>query len=344
MNFETQFRRFGRAFFSTVAWAVCAAAAVQVVMPASAAEPAPSATHAAPVAQGSAPAKPTTKTEERLSLNDAIVIGASVSDGFLSTWDVPLAKPSASGATRAQRALKLRDVLWAVTSTGGVDNVPMAGTTKAINNKSSMMFFMSADQQAEDQIQAARVPGVTQVFALDYLFWHCYGVMAEGDRLTMLGEGLKRLESLGEKMPLVIGDMPDMRHATMMLRPAQIPTVETLAKANEVIAAWVKLRKNVVVVPLTKLVLDVRAGKGIDLGGKLYDRDAAKELLQADGLHATVPGMVAVAIDALERLRDAGLVPKSEAFESDPKVVLARLSAVPMVVEPAKAAGDSPKK
>jgi len=264
-----------------------------------------------------------------LSLARSIVIGASVSDGFgtqalISMPNPELGKPGAPADAPATiqklQAVRLTEALAAVV--GGTD-LPV--------HRASMMFFnnpqASADKQLVAAVEAAtptdkaKSPGI--VFALDYLFWQVYGDVPESERLKTLERGLKRIETLPG--PVVIGDFPDMRHATLMLRPFQVPTVETLAKANARLAEWAREQPTVAVVPLSALVLAVRSSSPATIGGTTYTVDQARELMASDGLHATGKGVIALAQECLVQLKAKNLLTPESTWETDPAKALARI-------------------
>ena len=283
----------------------------------------------------------------KLSLARSIVIGASVSDGFgtqalitmpnpaLGTPDAPADAPA---TIQKLQAVRLPEALAAV-----------VGGTDLPKHRASMMFFMNPQASADKQLAAAaeavtptekdKSPGI--VFALDYLFWQVYGDVPETERLQTLERGLKRIETLPG--PVVIGDFPDMRHATLMLRPFQVPTVETLAKANARLSEWVKDQPTVAVVPLSELVLAVRSSKPLTIGGTTYTPDQARELMASDGLHATGKGIIALAQECLVQLKAKKLLTTDSTWETDPTKALARIksrtpaTAKPRELEPAGA-------
>lgn len=263
----------------------------------------------------------------KLDLSKAYVIGASVSDGFglrvtLPPAPAPEAAPGAKTdgtkappAPRARSAgLNLADVLAAVV------DAP-AGLPRA--NPSSM-FFMDARTTGKEQMDAAVKAEPSMVFALDYLFWYVYGVMPEDERLTLLEEGLKNLDRL--TCPMVVGDIPDMSAAIggMLSRP-QVPEAATMEKANARIAQWAAGKKSVVVLSLSTLIKSAMSGGKVELGGRTFEGDAARRLIQGDKLHATLTGSIAISIDGLRRLREAGLVDKNSTWSEDAAEIERRL-------------------
>lgn len=261
------------------------------------------------------------------TLDEAVVIGASVSDGFGTTVSPP-AGPT--GTPERVVLVKFADILAAVT-----------GRSEPLASSTSSFFFQSPDKTAEAQLAFASGRSPKLVFAIDYLFWHAYGFMREADREAALERGLARLDRLPG--PIVVTDLPDMSHAVgLMLNRGQVPRKETLAKLNARIAEWASGRKNVVVLPMTGVVADSMANRAVKLGGREFAAGESRGLLTADGLHATAEGEIAVAIEALDRLVAAGVVDKSIAVERDPAVVKSRLLAMKAVKAPAPTPPSAP--
>ncbi len=256
---------------------------------------------------------------KRLSLGSAVVIGASVSDGFGLAMTTETAKPDhdVPGAGRrgsVMRSFKLNDVLAAIT---GPDS-------PRPRSEASSMFFMSAERTGARQVQEALAAKATPVIAVDYLFWYAYGVMPEEDRAELFEKGLANLARI--EAPVVVGDIPDMSDAIdRMLSRAQVPRSETLTRLNERLRVWAAERKNVVVMPLAEVVARGKDGGRVTLGGITYEGDSARGLLQDDRLHASTTGMVAIAQEALVRLAEAGLIDREAQWERDAAKVIATL-------------------
>jgi hypothetical protein len=256
---------------------------------------------------------------KRLSLGSAVVIGASVSDGFGLAMTIEPAKTDADGAGAGRRgsvmrSFKLSDVLAAIT---GPDS-------PRPRSEASSMFFMSAERTGARQVEEALAAKASPVIAVDYLFWYAYGVMPEEDRAELFEKGLKNLARI--EAPVVVGDIPDMSDAIgRMLSRAQVPKVETLARLNDRLRAWAAERKNVVVMPLAEIVARGKDGGRVTLGGITYEGDSARTLLQDDRLHASTTGMVAIAQEALVRLAEAGLIDREAQWERDAAKVIATL-------------------
>ncbi len=258
-----------------------------------------------------APAAP---RELLTSLDGAVVIGASVSDGFGTTLSPP---PGPTGTPSSVVLVNFAEILGAVTGRDG----PLASST-------SSFFFQRPDATAETQLAFAKGRSPKVVFAIDYLFWHSYGGgMREEDRLKVLERGLARLDQLDA--PIVIADLPDMSHAVgMMLSRTQVPKPETLAVLNARIQEWAKQRGNVIILPMSGVVASAAANKPLTLGGRTYPAGESRALLTAEGLHASVDGETGVAIEALDRLVATGILDPSVQIERNMDTVKARLLAM----------------
>lgn len=250
------------------------------------------------------------------SLDGAVVIGASVSDGFGTTLSPP---PGPTGTPSSVVLVNFAEILAAVTGRDG----PVASST-------SSFFFQRPDATAEAQLAFAKSRAPKVVFAIDYLFWHSYGGgMREEDRPKALERGLARLSQIDA--PIVIADLPDMSHAVgMMLSRSQVPKPETLAALNARIREWAEQRGNVIILPMSGVVADAAANKPVTLGGRTYAAGESRALLTAEGLHASVEGETGVAIEALDRLVAAGILDPSVPIERNIDSVKTRLLAMKM--------------
>ena len=248
-----------------------------------------------------------------MSLDDAVVIGASVSDGFGTTISPP---PGPSGTPDRMVLVKLADILGAIT-----------GRAEPLASSTSSFFFQTPEKTAEAQLAFAKGCSPKLVFAVDYLFWHAYGFMREADRGAALERGLARLDQLN--VPIVVCDLPDMSHAVgWMLNAGQVPKKETLGTLNARVAEWAGQRKNVIVLPMTGVVTDAMANRALKLGGRDFAAGESRALLTAEGLHATADGEIAVCLEAIDRLVAAGVIDKAMAVQRDPAVLKARLLAM----------------
>ncbi|MCA9312179.1 MAG: SGNH/GDSL hydrolase family protein [Phycisphaerales bacterium] len=234
-----------------------------------------------------------------LTLSDAVVIGASVSAGY-ETYLAEAAPENRGGVTLAR-------VLGAVTG----DAEP--------RSFANVLFFMNRRTIAEAQLNSVLALQPRIVFALDYLFWHAYGAgLSDAQRVEVFERGLERLERLGDGVPIVIGDLPEMSHAIgKILSAAEVPSVEVQEALNLRLREWAAERKNVVVLPVRATVAAAMAEGRVELGSGLYEGSAARGLLTDNGLHATVSGLIALALESLRELRGAGLLEPGAAWEED---------------------------
>ena len=256
----------------------------------------------------------TTATERAPLLQRPIVVGASVGAGFGATVGRVLGE-----GDDALRVIDMAEVLRAA----------LADDRGPIPSEASTWLFTDAPGRGAEQIAAATAHDATLVVGVDFLFWFGYGPLPvhepdpKAARLAKLEDGLALLEELD--CPVVVGDFPDMRGAsTTMLPPQLIPAPEILQALNARLAAWAAARPDRLVVPLAQTVERLRAGQTPVLGGVPFRIEGDPRLLQADGLHPTLEGLVLMVALAREALVDAGLTRREE-WNADPEAVLARL-------------------
>ena len=173
-----------------------------------------------------------------------------------------------------------------------------------IVNKGQVMFFSDPRKSAKTQLDFVLNYRPSVVFAPDYLFWLFYGVLdgKESTRLKMLEEGLQLLSKI--EVPLVIGNIPDARKAAgRILSAEQMPKVETIATANELIAKWVSSRKATGLLDLSILMAALQGGQELEVHGELIAPERTSTFLQADQLHPTKEGTKIIALLALESLQ-----------------------------------------
>jgi hypothetical protein len=226
------------------------------------------------------------------------IIGASVSGGFM---DGPL-----FGAEKQGQSVSLHRMLkkWCDGEVKVTTHPPME----------MWMLFQDPVGTGEKEIALAKRRKPDAVVAIDFPFWFAYGYV-RGDeneaRTKRFERGLALLAQLDG--PLVVGDLPDMRGAAVrMLKPQQIPSAAILKQLNERLAAWAKQREDVLLVPLSRLVHELKVD-GVELPlkqGKV--RTAPAALLQEDRLHATRLGMAMLTFRLQEKLQH--LFPKAHAL------------------------------
>ncbi|MFM8699533.1 MAG: hypothetical protein ACKOF7_12940, partial [Phycisphaerales bacterium] len=227
------------------------------------------------------------------------IVGASASAGF--------AVRAPGGRTR---------VWW-------LESMPLAHIGSAarlgageVTGDASRFFFIDPEGNGREQVDAllAMDPRPTVVLAPDFLFWFTYGTVGPGrrpvrdeaERLALLAEGLRILDRVGEAgIPLVVGDLPDMSAAVgKMLSRAQMPARGTIERANEEIRAWAARRPRVALLPLGRLVSDLRSGKPFQAGRRTWDAAVDGALIQRDDLHPTFEGSVALLARAEQAAND----------------------------------------
>lgn len=297
----------------------CLAAALLAMVPA-----------AMPIASARAPAP---GVDARTLWSRVHFIGASASAGF------GVRMPGARAGTGRGEAMTLARI-------AGLARVGAGEVT----GDATGMFFMSPLQTGEGQVKQslAMDPPPTLVVADDFLFWFTYGatdtdrrpVRDESQRLATLERGLALLERIDARgIPLVVGDIPDMSPAVgRMLSRAQMPEAETIDRANARIREWARERPRVAVLPLARLVEDLRSGKPFAAGRRSWSESTDGPLIQRDQLHPTFAGTVALlarseqaANERLLGFRQPNAPGTPVAFEHDPAAVAerARLEAAP---------------
>jgi len=231
----------------------------------------------APAAQDGDSSEPAA-AEEAPVLERVYVAGASVSDGFGLSKDL-------------KTRVKLAHVFEAACSAEDAHFVPLGDAR----------FFLDPRSAGERIIENAIEGKATCFVGLDFLFWYAYGVKSETRRALDVDDALEKLEQL--ECPVLLGDLPDMSIALEgnyfgrpMISPEMIPAKETLAKINERLNEWAESRKNTHVVPLASLLKKIQSGEDIQLRNVLYEPENLEELLQADLLHLTAEGSMALCL------------------------------------------------
>jgi hypothetical protein len=121
-------------------------------------------------------------------------------------------------------------------------------------------------------------------------------VRDESQRIATLERGLALLERFDARgIPVVVGDIPDMSPAVgRMLSRAQMPEADTIGRANARIREWARERPRVAVMPLARLVEDLRSGTPFTAGRRSWSETTDGPLIQRDQLHPTFAGTVAL--------------------------------------------------
>ena len=150
---------------------------------------------------------------------------------------------------------------------------------------------------------------------------------SDTERMELLDNALACLEPMcAANIPIVLGDFPDMHSAIGggMISAPMVPSVECLAALNARVAQWALTKKNVCIVPLSKLTQDLLQKKPIHAAGRDWEAKSLGPLLQKDRLHPTFAGTVTVlaaTLDALDTKTDNAA---QKCFEIDPAVLRER--------------------
>jgi len=229
---------------------------------------------------------------------------------------------------------------------GAVLEASLLREPRSVRTESDLFFFGRPTEVGPEQVAFVRESDPTLVVGIDFPFWFGYGsknvdgqpIASEEERLVLLEHGLKLLEPLA--CPIVIGDFPDMSDSVgRMLTAPQMPAPETLVTLNMVLYGWAEEHPNVVVVPLSRTVADLRGGDAFRIGSAEWPAGSTDRMLQEDRLHPTLEGLVAVGHLVLFELVERELL-SPEDVELDVKVVLARLGAATAPVEAGAGEGD----
>ena len=169
-----------------------------------------------------------------------------------------------------------------------------------VTSHASKTLFLDARNSLEKQVTEALKADPSLVVALDSLFWFCYGRnLTPPQRLELFEFGLKQLDRVSA--PLIVGDLPDAKHAAGgILGFDEIPPAEVLAKSNERLKAWAAAKKNVTLFPFAAMMKAAVTGEPLALGGRTWEKGAARGLLQRDMLHPSHLGLAAVTVATLD--------------------------------------------
>jgi len=219
-----------------------------------------------------------TRTERAPLLQKVYVAGASVSDGFGLSKDL-------------KTSVKLAHVFRAACKDEEAEFIPLGDAR----------FFLDPRGAGERIIKAAKEGEASCFVGVDFLFWYAYGAKSEARRVSFVEAALKALEEL--ECPVLLGDLPDMSIALEgnyfgrpMISKEMIPAEETLKTLNKRLRAWAGEREQVHVVPLASLLHKIQSGGEIQLREVHYQPESLKQLLQADLLHLTSEGSMAVCL------------------------------------------------
>lgn len=247
---------------------------------------------------------------ERPILERVFVAGASVSDGF------GLAK-------ELKTSVKLAQVFEATCRAEGAHFLPLGDARFFLNPRS-----------AGKRIVTAAVEGEASCFiGLDFLFWSAYGNKSESRRVSDVDAALAELTRV--HCPILLGDLPDMTlslagsyFGRAMLTPKMIPKTQTLVTINQHLKEWAAARKNTHIVPMATLLAQIQAGEVIRVRTARYEPKDLRELLQADLLHLTAEGSIALCLLAADLLIQNYEGVQASDFVFDREHTMQRLQAI----------------
>lgn len=240
-------------------------------------------------------------------LSRVVVLGASTSAGY--------------GLKQELRAeVQMADILDCV----------LLGEREPTLDLADVALFQDPPQRAAASVDQALEAHPSLVVAIDFLFWFGYSSswVRDEDRDAQLEQGLAILDRL--KCPILVGDLPDMSPALAgegpfggpLIQPQMIPAPQQLARLNARIRAWADERERVLVVPMAKLMDDLRGVTGLEVHGNRWEPESLRLLLQRDLLHPRLEGSIGLVLLALDQLASAreGLLPEGAVEWSVPAV------------------------
>ncbi|MCB9831041.1 MAG: hypothetical protein H6807_01100 [Planctomycetes bacterium] len=221
---------------------------------------------------------------------DLAVVGASVSAGFGSDYDLAEALEIALGAEAR------------------------------ITDEADSALFLDVQGRGANMLAAAAKAKPELVIAIDYLFWFASGPKDLDTRKKDLTSALDGLAGL--RIPVVVGSVPDMRHASPLMLPKRnrIPEDE-IAPLNAWLGEEIARRQGLRLIPVAAWMESIDRGERLPafdhIGLVEVDR---KKLLARDGLHLSRAGLAVATcllLDDLSRheLVDRGIDPSLEVME-----------------------------
>jgi hypothetical protein len=152
---------------------------------------------------------------------------------------------------------------------------------------------------AEEAVRSMQRNRVTLAIGMDFLFWFSYGPYSFERRKANLAQGCRILEKLD--CPLVIGDLPDLRHSKNPMRSLMAPTSDEVRHLNEQLEAWACKRSNVLILPVSEWLDKVIQGQPLRINGQ--DRKYSPvEIFLPDKVHTTPLGTIVLAMKVLNAL------------------------------------------
>lgn len=189
-----------------------------------------------------------------------------------------------------------------------------SGDELVVTDLGTGQFFANPAGIGSMAIERALRSNPDIVVGLDFLFWFCFGTVGPEatrmrtmeDRLAMLEVGFELLERIEDAgIPLVVGDIPDMSAAGggIMLK-SQVPSPETIERANERIHEWASTRPGIRVFPLAGLQSLLESNDPIEVDGSALGDAERRRLLQGDRLHPTVGGLIVMVDRLVDLMQD----------------------------------------
>jgi hypothetical protein len=209
----------------------------------------------------------------RSPFSGVVVIGASASAG------------SGTNTHDLQRLVTLADVIDASVR-------PRHPPVRSLASVWAYRDFGSYLRSAFESI-AKEPPSV--LVAVDLMFLAIHGAKSNLRRQEDLDEAFDRLETL--QCPILLGDVPDVTAAALAnpeLARTTMPPAALRDDANARIRRWAQRRSNVTLVPLSDLVARVTSGQELSIRGSRWPPSEVGRLMQADHLHPTMQGLVAL--------------------------------------------------
>ena len=177
----------------------------------------------------------------------------------------------------------------------GVGGKPLAVLLKmalpadaVVVNCADMFTYERPQSKTGDQIRRAQEAQADVILALDMLFWFAYHNRTAEAKRAYVDSALKVLDRV--KVPLLLGDLPDMRSASEILIPrSNLPSAKLLRELNLRIRAWARARLNVHVLPFAAWAKPLLS-KGRIVLVPSRPPIPAREALHLDGLHPNGKG------------------------------------------------------
>ena len=215
--------------------------------------------------------------------NRVVIVGASASAGY-----------TASQSPNAPKVEQLRlNRYW---------DAALPAPHEPVKNLASILFFLSPERTASQQLAQAQALQPTLIAGPDFLFWFCYGTLDTNEtRAARLEAGLKLLEQV--PCPLLLGNIPDASGADKDMLPVEaVPTRAEMDAANRRIKQWAAEHQNVSLMDLSTLMSQAAGNHALTVHGNKWVDGSTRALLQEDGLHPTPAGCSMLTLAALDAI------------------------------------------